>query len=159
MRGILALAAVFLLVLVACVKGTPHMYAHHVGERAAASPGEPPIEITINPEARVSVTPRGVLPPPVPCGSAADLRVKVVNRGFVTAPLEAAFVGYVPHGATLALPSEPLKGEPEELRTLHITLTEPGAIDLTISFKLRNDVFDLGGRDRVHFLLRCLEAR
>jgi hypothetical protein len=27
--------------------------------------------------------------------------------------------------------------------------------DLTIAFKAHNEVPDLGGRDRVHFLMRC----
>jgi hypothetical protein len=40
-----------------------------------AAPQEAPIQITINPEARVSVALAGSLPPPVPCGTAADFSV------------------------------------------------------------------------------------
>src|SRR5258708_4177784 len=43
----------------------------------------PPISITINPEARVSVTLGGALPPPVACGKPVALPVKIINQGFV----------------------------------------------------------------------------
>jgi hypothetical protein len=46
-------------------------------------------------------------------------------------------------------------GVPQELRKLYITLTKPGPADLTIAFKVHNAIFDLGGRDRFHFLIRC----
>jgi hypothetical protein len=49
-----------------------------------------------------------------------------------------------------------LQGVPEELRMLHLTLTKPGVTNLTIAFKAHNEIPDLGGRDRVHFLLRCI---
>ena len=50
----------------------------------------------------------------------------------------------------------PLSGAAEELRTLRVTLTSRGPTDLTIGFRTRNNTPDLGGRDRVHFLLDCL---
>ena len=159
MRGILAITAMFLLTVFACVDGDPHMHDHPIRGVSAASPGDPPIAITINPEARVSATLAGTLPPPVPCGTPAELAVKVVNQGFVTAPLEAVLAGNVPEGATIDFRPEPLSGAPEELRSLRIVLTHPGVTDLTISFKARNEIPDLGGRDRIHFLLRCLKVR
>lgn len=124
----------------------------------AASPNDPPIKITINPEARVSVIRAGSLPAPVPCGTPAELLLKIVNQGFVTSRLEAKLVGDVPPDVTLDFRPEPLQGVPEELRKLHITLTTSGPTDLTISFKLRNDIADLGGRDRIHFLMSCRET-
>jgi hypothetical protein len=127
---------------------------HHGG--AMVMLGDPPITITINPEARVSVALAGALPPPARCGTPAELAIKIVNQGFVTSRLEAAFVGDPPEGATLDFHPAPLTGVPQELRVIHITLSKPVLTDLTIAFKARNEAPDLGGRDRVHFLMRCL---
>jgi hypothetical protein len=120
----------------------------------AASPNDPPIKITINPEARVSVGLAGTLPPPALCGTIIELPVKIVNQGFVTARLEAELVG-TPTGVTLDFHPDPLKGVPEELRKMLITLTKPGTIDLTVAFRAHNEMPDLGGRDRIHFLMQC----
>ena len=130
--------------------------ADHEHAHEAAAPSDPPIQITINPEARVSVTLGGALPPPATCGTAVDLPVKIINQGFVTSRLEAELVGDSPEGTTLDFHPEPLKGLPEEWRNLRITLIQSGPIDLTLSFRTHNDAPDLGGRDRIHFLMRCL---
>lgn len=135
----------------AAVHAQTHEHAHE-----SVSSTDPPITITINPEARVSVTLAGALPPPVACGTAADFRVKIINQGFVTSRLEAKFMGRTPVGATLMFSPQPLKGVSEELRELHITLTQHGPTDLTISFQTHSNVPDLGYRDRVHFLMSCL---
>jgi hypothetical protein len=155
MRNVLAVTALFLLPLVARTQGDMH---NHPGMRAV-SPDDPPIKITINPEARVSVVMAGALPSPVPCGTVADLPVKIVNQAFVTSQLEAEVVGDIPPAVTLDFHPAPLKGVPEELRMLHLTLTKPGVIDLTLAFRAHNEIPDLGGRDRVHFLLRCLPVK
>ena len=151
-RSIRAVAAVFLLPALTRA-GDYELLHHHVME--AASPNDPPIKITINPEARVSVVLVGALPPPAPCGTASDLAVRIVNQGFVTARLEAELVGDAPADVALDFHPEPLTGAPEELRQLHITLMKPGTRDLTVAFKTHNEIPDLGGRDRVHFLMRC----
>lgn len=120
---------------------------------------EAPIQITINPEARVSVALAGTLPDPVPCGTAADFSVRVLNQGFITSRLEAELVGDPPAGVQLDFHPVPLKGVPEEFRHLLVTLTRPDPIDLTITFKAHNEVPDLGGRDRVHFVMHCIPPR
>jgi hypothetical protein len=130
-------------------------FADHEHQHEGDALGDPPIKVTINPEARVSVILAGALPPPAACGTAVDFRIKIVNQGFVTSRLEAELLGDKPEGTTLDFHPEPLKGIPEELRDLHITLTKPGPADLTISFRTHNNAPDLGGRDRVHFLMRC----
>jgi hypothetical protein len=155
MRNVLAATALFLLPLVARTQGDMH---NHPG-MGAVSPDDPPIKITINPEARVSVVMAGALPSPVPCGTVADFPVKIVNQAFVTSQLEAEVVGDIPPAVTLDFHPAPLKGVPEELRMLHLTLTKPGVIDLTLAFRAHNEIPDLGGRDRVHFLLRCLPVK
>ena len=124
-----------------------------------AAPQEAPIQITINPEARVSVTLAGTLPHRIPCGTAADFSVKILNQGFITSRLEAEFVGDTPIGVNLDFRPEPLKGLREELRHLRITLTRPEPTDLTIAFKAHNEVPDLGGRDRIHFVMHCVQTR
>ena len=127
----------------------------HVRENEAAAPGDPPIKITINPEARVSAMLWGVLPLPVTCGTPADLQIKIINQGFVTAKLEAKLAEDNSEGVTLDFHPEPLRGVPEEFRVLRLTLRKPGPTDVTISFTTRNNAPDLGGRDRIHLLLRC----
>ncbi len=79
------------------------------GEDAArAVPDYPPIRIMINPEARVSVsTVEGFAPTAHP-GAAVELPVKIVNQGFVTAALEAEFVGEAPPGVALEFHPERL---------------------------------------------------
>lgn len=121
----------------------------------APSPTDPPIVISINPEARVSVALGGELPPPVACGQPAVLLVRVLNQGFITSRLEAELVDNVPTGAFLDFHPEPLKGRPEELRELRITLLKPALSDLTIAFRSHNEAGDIGGRDRAHILMRC----
>jgi hypothetical protein len=122
-------------------------------------PEEAPIQITINPEARVSAALAGALPHPVPCGTAADFSVKILNQGFITSGLEAELAGDTPAGVNLDFHPAPLKGVHEEIRHLRITLTRPDPTDLTITFKAHNEVPDLGGRDRVHFVLQCVQTR
>ena len=122
------------------------------------APQEPAIQITINPEARVSVTLAGALPRPVPCGTAADFAVNILNQGFITSRLEAEFVGDTPADVNLDFAPAPLKGVREEFLHLRITLTRPDPTDLTIAFKAHNEVPDLGGRDRVHFVMHCIQT-
>jgi hypothetical protein len=154
----LAVAAVFLLPTLARANEEPTQ-DHRTMEMGVSSPSDAPIKITINPEARVSVALAGELPPPARCGIATDLPVKIVNQGFVTAQLEAELVGNAPAGVTLDFHPAPLKGLPEELRALRIVLSQPGPMDLTIAFKAHNEIPDLGGRDRVHFLMSCVPVR
>src|SRR5271163_746144 len=135
--NVLAAAIVLLLPGLLCAEDDEHMHDHQKME--AVSPTDPPIKITINPEARVSVALAGALPRPVPCGTPADLSVKVINQGFVTSRLEAEFVGGPPAGVGLDFNPEPLKGTPEERRSLRITLFKPASTDLTIAFRTHNN--------------------
>ena len=113
-----------------------------------------PVVVTINPEGRVSAMVMGALPPPAAYGAPVDLAVAVVNQGFSTGRLEARLVGSPAAAATLDFRPEALKGVPLERRTMRITLTGGAPADLTIAFSLRNESPDLGGRDRIHMLLR-----
>ena len=128
----------------------------HAQHHAPAASTDAPLMITINPEQRVSVALGGALPPPARCGTPVHLPVKIENQAFVTFRLEAALVEEVPAGASVMFDAAPLKGVRNELRGMHVMLTRPGLTDLTIAFRARNEAPDLGGRDRVHFLMRCL---
>ena len=133
-------------------QGMDHAHMDHAMPSTAAV--DAAFVITINPEARVSVVMGASTRKPVRCGSVADFAVKVVNQGFVTSRLEAQLVD-PPKGVSVDFRPEPLRGIPEEIRHLFITLTRPGETDLTIEFKAHNETPDLGGRDRVHFLVGC----
>jgi hypothetical protein len=153
MRRLLpALAALLALPLPVLADGGPP-----ASERCtplAAQALDCPIVITINPEGRVSAAIAGALPPPAAYGAPIELAVAVVNQGFSTGRLEARLVGSPAAAATLDFHPEPLKGAPLERRILRVTLTGGAPTDLTIAFSLRNESPDLGGRDRVHMLLR-----
>ena len=130
--------------------------AHGIAVVGAASTGDAPIKITINPEGRVSATIEGALPSSAPRGVPIVISIGIVNQGFVTARLEAQLVGNPPAEATLDFHPEALKGVPHETRTLRITLTSRAPTDMTIAFRLHDEVPDLGGRDRIHLLMRGL---
>ena len=154
MRNIAAIALFIALPALVCAQKSEHADEHY-----EASHNEAPIMITINPEARVRVALGGALPQPVSCGTAANLAVRIVNQSFTTSRLEAQFVGDVPEGVSLDFRPAPLKGVREESRNLRITLTNPDPTDLTVAFKAHNGLPDLGGRDRVHFVMRCVQPR
>jgi hypothetical protein len=144
------LRAIFLAILplAARAQEAPH---HHGSHTAPA-----PIEITISPEARVSaVALPSALPPRPACGTRFALPVKILNQAFVTSHLEARLVGNVPPGVSLDFRPAALTGAAEEIRQLTLVLHDPSPVDITLAFRERNGIPDLGGRDRIHFLLRC----
>jgi hypothetical protein len=156
--GSLCLITLFLLRGLISAQSGEQMPDHHKMGGDTDKSDQAPITVTINPEARASVVLVGNLPPPVPCSTAANLRVKIVNRGFVTSRLKVELAGEVRDNINIDFDPSPLKGLPEEGRNLRITLAKPDLTDVTITFKLQNETPDLDGRDRIHFLMRCLGA-
>jgi hypothetical protein len=153
MRPILpALVAFFFLPLPGFAEGGPPPSERCTPTVAQA--GDCPIMVTINPEGRVSAMIVGALPPPAAYGAPVELGVVVVNQGFSTGRLEARLVGSPAAAATLDFRPDALKGAPLEKRTLRVVLSGTAPTDLTIAFSLRNESPDLGGRDRIHMLLR-----
>lgn len=118
------------------------------------APAEARIVITINPEGRVSVATKGELPASARQGVPLAIGMEIINLGYMTGQLEAVLTGNAPAGASVGIEHASLKGTQKEQRTLMITLAHVGTSDLTIAFRLRNESPDLGGRDRIHFLLR-----
>lgn len=128
-----------------------HSHHHH----AAPPAGDAQIVVTINPEARVSAIVAAPLPPPAPCGEATELKVKIVNQGVVTAPLRARLVEDGARYAALHMDAAKLSGRLEDTRLLHLIPLGAAPVDLTLAFSIDNNIGDLGGRDRVHLLVRC----
>src|SRR4051812_41557065 len=106
---------------------------HHPDGNALAN--EAPIRITINPEARVSVTRGGELPPAVVCGESLEFAVHIVNAGFLTAPLRVSLVDPESGLVSLKFAEKPLTGAPEEWRILGVALAQSGPLDITIAFR------------------------
>ena len=116
------------------------------------------LQITINPESRVSVARIGELPVPTRCGTPLAILVSIVNRGFFTESLDATWAGSPVEGGTISWAPLPMSGAPRETRVLRVSWSQPGPVDVTIAFKARGDRPDLGGRDRVHLLLSCRDT-
>src|ERR1700722_8520132 len=75
-RTTLAIVTLFLMSTLVCADEEQHAHDHQGVQ--PTSPDDPPIKITINPEARISAVLAGALPPPAQCGTATDLSVKIV---------------------------------------------------------------------------------
>jgi hypothetical protein len=118
-------------------------------------PEKPSIRVIVNPEGRVSVTEMGAVPD-VRRGVAAAIPVTIINQGFVTGLLEAELVGTTPSWVAMEFRPERLTGLPAETRILRLTVGRPGTVDISIAFRTHSEAPDLGGRDRIHFLLRSL---
>jgi hypothetical protein len=143
---------VLLLLAFGSVTAIAQDHAHHYD---ASPPSGAQIVVTINSEARVSAVLAAPLPAPSACGSVAELKIKVINRGFITAPLQASIVGDDMSRIPIHMDSGKLSGKAEESRTLHLFPREPDPVDVTVVFSIDKNVGDLGGRDRVHFVVHC----
>jgi hypothetical protein len=122
-------------------------------------PADAHIVVTINPEARVSAVIGARLPSPPACGSPTPIKVKVINQGFVTAPLRAAITGDGDQQVVLITDDAKLSGAPEDERLLQLVMQGPMPVDATIAFSIDDTVGDLAGRDRVHLLVRCVRQK
>lgn len=109
--------------------------------------------VTINPEARVSVV-RPAASVFTVSGGELELTIGIINEGGVTGFLRTKLVGSVPGWVTLEADAEPLTGAPREQQRARLVFSEPRMADLTIAFALPGESPDLGGRDRVSFLVR-----
>lgn len=130
-------------------------HAHHHDPTGVLAANAAPLNVTINPEARITVKRGGALPAPSPCGIPAEIAVKIINQALITSRLKAELVGSTPAGVELEFPTEPLKGVAEETRPLRVTLADPAPVDLTIVFRAENQIPNFGGTDRTHFVMHC----
>lgn len=146
------LAATFFMLVPLWGDAQSHVHPHSKPANTA------PITITINPESRVSATVSRPFPS-VQCGSLTNIPIGIINQSFSTLRLEASLVGDSPSSeVAIDFHPEPLKGTPKESLSLGIMLSRPGPVDITISFGARRVAHDLGGRDRIHFMMRCVPS-
>lgn len=131
-----------------------HDHLHHEEQKSPRG-----IVVTVNPEARVSVVGHGLTYRSLPCHKPIDLPVKIINLGFVTAPLVVRLVEGAPSVRGVTLLGDSLTGAREENRLLRLSLDDVGFIDLTVAFSAQHDIEDLDGRSRVHLLLECQSPR
>ena len=124
------------------------------GDHAIAhlSANEAVIEVTINPEARVSIK-RTDAPLPTPqCGQSGAWIIRIVNQGFVTA-------GLTFHASTDSIKLEPvtprLTGNEVEYRWLHFVMMEERLVDMTLTVDAGRATSDIGGRAQLPLLLLC----
>jgi hypothetical protein len=123
-------------------------------DRLAASKAT--IEVTINPEARVSVSRTGVQLPPFTCGVAEPLLVRIVNLGHVSSVLNAQLVGGSATGkVSLGQISPHLSGASVEYRLMMLRLSSLQPLDLSIAIDAGPGTDDLSLRSQFSLLLRC----
>ena len=149
MRVILALSILFGL-------DGPAWAKHNENDRSSSAHDSANVVVTINPEARVMASLDAPPPPPQPCGSPIELNIKVINKGFVTAPLVASALGDVARYVDVDMVPRKLNGDAEDSRVLRLIPRGPGTADVTIVFTLENNIKDHGRNNQVHLLLSCL---
>jgi hypothetical protein len=115
-----------------------------------------PIEVTINPEARVSVRRTGATLPKFHCGTPTPILIRVVNQAFVTSNLGVRLRDMSPTTLVNFQPIQPrLAGASLEYRVLLISLTQPRYADITLRFDAGAATEDLGNRSTTSVLVRC----
>src|SRR5690349_300558 len=80
------------------------------------------VTLTINPEARISVTRDDRMAFPSTCKREVSFRVHVVNQGYVTERIVASLIDPAPKSVSVKFSAEPLKGIRNEYRILGVTL-------------------------------------
>ena len=114
-----------------------------------------PLQVTINPEARVSVVRTTAPPPRMTCGGAAPWLVRIVNQGRVGSALNATLVGDVAGPVRLQQTIERLAGAAVEYRVLTMTVATTKPIDVTLAFDVGRGTDDLALRSQLSLLVRC----
>jgi hypothetical protein len=123
-------------------------------DRIAASKAT--IEVTINPEARVSVSRTGVKFSPFTCGIAEPLLVRIVNLGHVSSTLNAQLLGdSATRKVSLGHISPHLSGAGVEYRLLMLKINSLQPSDLTIVIDAGPGTDDLSLRSQFSSVLRC----
>jgi hypothetical protein len=123
-------------------------------ERLMASKAS--IQVTINPEARVSVSRTPAALPLFTCGTAEPLLVRIVNQGRVSSVLSIRLVGEVAAGIVSLAPTAPrLAGASVEYRVLMITLNTVSLIEFTLVVDAGPGTEDLGLRSQLPVLAQC----
>lgn len=114
------------------------------------------ITVTINPEVRVSAAISRASLPELSEGDRLMVPITIVNQAFATLELEAVLLEPRSSDVRLEFPVERLTGRAREQRVMTLTVGGSGPVDVTVGFRLVSEKPDLGGRDRIHFLVQRL---
>jgi hypothetical protein len=115
-----------------------------------------PIEVTINPEARISARRTGAPLPAAQCGTYSTWLIRIVNEGYVTAPL---FVHVTANPATSAVTlrntQTNLTGGDLEYRPLSLRIEASQPIEVVFLFSAVEGATQLGRQPRLPVLVTC----
>jgi hypothetical protein len=114
-----------------------------------------PIEITINPEARVSISRTATALPNCTLGKRELWLMRIVNQGRVSSTLNLRLLGDEERLVELEQITPQLVGASVEYRVLLLTVIAARPIDLTIAADAGPGTDDLGLRSQLVLLLRC----
>jgi hypothetical protein len=116
-----------------------------------------PIDVTINPEARVSARRTVAKMPKLVCGLPASLLIRIVNEALVTSALRARLPDAAMSSMVSIQPIQPrLAGASLEYRVLKLSLMHRGDTDITLTFDAGPGTEDLGNRATLSLLTRCV---
>jgi hypothetical protein len=114
------------------------------------------LELTVNPEARVSIQRTKAGLPEIICGQTTPLLMRIVNQGGVTSRVMSRVTD-----ATSSVRLEDaelgprLAGASVEYRVLGVILAHQGQVDFTLRFNVGPGTEDLGNRATVSLLVNC----
>jgi hypothetical protein len=114
------------------------------------------IEVTINPEARVSARRTDAELPRMDCGVLAPILIRIANEAFVTSRVNASLRdASASRMVTIQPIQQRLVGAAVEYRVLKISLRQAGTTDVTLTFDAGPGTEDLGSRATVYFIANC----
>jgi hypothetical protein len=109
------------------------------------------VQVTINPETRVSV--EALTPIGRTCGGNPPRLVRILNHGFATSTLRV--VGKPPGVGVLRLSGSRLSGARVEYRLLEVSVPMGQSVEVLATFTAGASTVDLGGRGTLPLLLTC----
>jgi hypothetical protein len=114
------------------------------------------IEVTINPEARVSVRRIAAPLPLFACGTAEPLLIRIVNQGRVTSNFNIRLLQETDANMVVLQPITPhLAGATVEYRSLIMTVGTVRPVDLTLVADAGPGTDDLGLRSQLPLIVKC----
>jgi hypothetical protein len=114
------------------------------------------IEVSINPEARVTARRTAVPIPTAPCGAFSAWLIRVANTGYVTTPL-VVHTAKIPGSRAfdVRVAKNRLTGGQVEYRVMEVRVEIPGPIEVTLLFTAGVGTNQLGPRAQVPVLVTC----
>jgi hypothetical protein len=114
------------------------------------------IEVTINPEARVSVRRTAAPVPLFACGTAEPLLIRIVNQGRVSSNFNIRLLQETDANMVVLQPITPhLAGATVEYRSLIMTVGTVRPVDLTLVADAGPGTDDLGLRSQLPLIVKC----